>query len=60
MGTMPLGYLLPSGRPHGLSIFTSKYNDALILQIMHVYGTKSFTRKVPSQMEVDLIGKASI
>ncbi|KAK4081041.1 uncharacterized protein Triagg1_2573 [Trichoderma aggressivum f. europaeum] len=60
MGTMPLGYLLPSGRPHGLSIFTSKYNDALILRIMHVYGTMSFTRKVPSPLEADSIGKASI
>ncbi|KAK0755455.1 LOW QUALITY PROTEIN: hypothetical protein N5P37_012284, partial [Trichoderma harzianum] len=60
MGTMPLGYLLPSGRPHGLSIITSKYNDALILRIMHVYGTKSFTRKVPSQLEADTVGKACI
>ncbi|PKK44313.1 hypothetical protein CI102_10892 [Trichoderma harzianum] len=60
MGTMLLGYLLPSGRPHGLSIITSKYNDALILRIMHVYGTKSFTRKVPSQLEADTVGKACI
>ncbi|KAL7951871.1 putative amidase [Trichoderma barbatum] len=31
IGTMHLGYLLPSGRPHGLSILSSKSNDALIL-----------------------------
>lgn len=60
IGTMPLGYLLPSGRPHGLSILSSKCNDALILKIMHVYDTKSFTRRVPSQLEADSIGKASI
>ncbi|KAL7907171.1 putative amidase [Trichoderma velutinum] len=57
MGTMPLGYLLPSGRPHGLSILSSKCNDAMILRIMHVYGTKSFTRKVPSQLEADSVRK---
>ncbi|KAJ4861604.1 hypothetical protein T069G_02558 [Trichoderma breve] len=60
MGTMPLGYLLPIGRPHGLSIFTSKYNDSLILRIMHVYGTKSFTRKIPSQLEANSVGKVCI
>ncbi|KAL7788771.1 putative amidase [Trichoderma afarasin] len=60
IGTMPLGYLLPSGRPHGLSILSSKCNDALILRIMHVYGTKSFTRRVPSQLEADSVRKARI
>ncbi|KAM6475991.1 putative amidase [Trichoderma sp. SZMC 28011] len=60
MGTMPLGYLVPSGRPHGLSILTSKCNDALILRIMHAYDTKSFTRMVPPHLEADSIGKASI
>ncbi|KAL6696741.1 putative amidase [Trichoderma pleuroticola] len=60
IGTMPLGYLLPTGRPHGLSILSSKCNDALILRIMHVYDTKSFTRMVPSQLEANSIGNASI
>ncbi|KAL7784958.1 putative amidase [Trichoderma ceciliae] len=60
IGTMPLGYLLPSGRPHGLSILSSESNDALILGIMHVYETMSFTRKVPSYLNSVLVEKARI
>ncbi len=48
---MPLGYLSPSGRPHGMSILSTVYKEPLILRIMDVYDRMSFIRKVPAQFD---------
>lgn len=51
IGTMPLGYLQPTGRPHGLSILASAHQEAKILGIMHAYEKLVFSRVCPPLLE---------
>jgi Asp-tRNA(Asn)/Glu-tRNA(Gln) amidotransferase A subunit family amidase len=54
---MPLGYLSPSGRPHGLSVIAKPFEDQKILGAMHLYENSVFRRQPPPPL-IDWKAKA--
>lgn len=50
VSTMPLGYLEPSGRPHGVSVLSRPREEGKILRAMSAYGATSFQRQLPGPL----------
>ncbi|KAL8947465.1 MAG: hypothetical protein Q9222_006259 [Ikaeria aurantiellina] len=56
IGTMPLGYLEPSGRPHGLSVLAKADCEKNILEVMRAWEASGFERRLPPPLVKQLTG----
>ena len=54
--TLPLGYLNWNGRPFGLLVIGSKYQEGLLLDVARLWEATFPPRKTP---DLDCVGKAS-